>query len=302
MATRVDIEEIQTTKSEKFLALVLGVFVLIGGIWTYEKIDDYVREAVALDRVEETEEERAAFERLDAAVARVEAAQARRSAARDELELAREAYRTALEAGEPADALERDYRSAQAEFEAAEVELQEAQADRRAAQPDANAAQRALEERSLDREDRRALYAFLFRGLFVAALLAFGYWLLARLRGRGSRYLPVSFALLGAATILAFVLAADYVTDYVDPLDLGPLVLALVGIAATLAAFWWLQRYLARRIPFRRVRKGECPFCGFPVTGTRRCEGCGREVVASCATCGASRRVGTLHCGACGRA
>jgi hypothetical protein len=28
--------------------------------------------------------------------------------------------------------------------------------------------------------------------------------------------------------------------------------------------------------------------------------GCGREVVASCAECGSDRRVGVLHCGACG--
>ena len=76
----------------------------------------------------------------------------------------------------------------------------------------------------------------------------------------------------------------------------------LAFIVATLVAFWWLQRYLARRIPFRRVRKGECPFCGFPVSGTERCEGCGRPVMASCSTCGETRRVGTLHCGACGRA
>ncbi|MEX0673330.1 MAG: hypothetical protein WD067_01055 [Gaiellaceae bacterium] len=54
------------------------------------------------------------------------------------------------------------------------------------------------------------------------------------------------------------------VTDYVDPLELGPLLLSLVGVLATLAAFVALQRYLARRVPARRVRKAECPFCGYP--------------------------------------
>jgi hypothetical protein len=68
----------------------------------------------------------------------------------------------------------------------------------------------------------------------------------------------------------------------------------------TLLAFVALQRYLARRIPQSRVRKRECPFCGYPVRENQRCEGCGREVVASCAKCGSDRRVGTLHCGACG--
>jgi hypothetical protein len=97
-------------------------------------------------------------------------------------------------------------------------------------------------------------------------------------------------------------MAGDYVTDYVDPLDLGPLVLALAGIALTTAAFAALQRYLAKRVPLRRVRRRECPFCGFPVGENEHCEGCGRNVVAACATCAQPRRVGTLHCGACGRA
>lgn len=97
-------------------------------------------------------------------------------------------------------------------------------------------------------------------------------------------------------------MGVDYVGDYVRWQDLGPLVLSLAGAAFTLAAFWGLQRYLATRIPQRRVRRGECPFCGYPVRGNARCEGCGREVVAPCAACTAPRRVGTAHCGACGAA
>lgn len=127
-----------------------------------------------------------------------------------------------------------------------------------------------------------------------------GYWLLARLRRRGSRYFMVAIAVVAYAAILALVFAVDYITDYVDPLDLGPLVLALFGIAATLLAFVGLQRYLARRLPVRRVRKRECQFCGYPVRDTTHCEGCGRETVASCSACGADRRVGVLHCAACG--
>jgi hypothetical protein len=78
-------------------------------------------------------------------------------------------------------------------------------------------------------------------------------------------------------------------------------VLSLFGIVATIVAFAVLQRHLARRIPIRRVRKSECPFCGYPVTaGGVHCEGCGREVVGACSACGSGRRVGTAHCAACG--
>jgi hypothetical protein len=102
-------------------------------------------------------------------------------------------------------------------------------------------------------------------------------------------------------SILALALAGDYLTDYVDPLDAGVLVLSLIGVAATCAAFWLLQGYLARRLPQRRVRKGECPFCAFPVRGNAHCEGCGRDVIAPCARCERPRRVGTRFCAACGQ-
>ncbi len=132
--------------------------------------------------------------------------------------------------------------------------------------------------------------------------LALSYWLLARTRRRRSRYFSLALAAIAYAAILAFVMATDYLTDYFDPLDLGPLVLSMVGVALTLPAFAGLQRYLARRIPQRRVRKGECPFCGYPVRDNEHCEGCGRDVIAPCSRCDRPRRVGSTFCGACGAA
>jgi hypothetical protein len=300
MSTRVEVEDIQTTKSEKLLALVLTVFLLIGGVWTYQRIDDEVREAVAADRIQPSPADQVALDRLRRANERLRAAQQERVVARDDLELRREAYRTALDAGRAAPALERNYQAAQARFERAQREVAAAQQAVEAAQPSARRANERLADEYERREDRRALFTFLLRFALVAASLGFGYWLLARLRRRGSRYFTVAVAVVGYAAILAFVLAADYITDYVDPLDLGPLVLSLFGIALTLLAFVALQRYLAHRIPLRRVRRRECPFCGYPVRENQSCEGCGRRVTASCTACGSDRRVGTLHCGACG--
>ena len=300
MSTRVEVEDIQTTKSEKLLAIVLAIFLLIGGVWTYQRIDDEVREAVGAGVVEPNQADQEALGRLEEAEARRLAAADEFAAARDDLELRREAYRTALDAGRSAPVLERRYQDAQARFGRAQQELSTARDAVAAAQPAARRANESLAAEAERREDRRALFTFLLRFALVAASLGFGYWLLARLRRNGSRYFAVAVAVVAYAAILALVLAADYITDYVDPLDLGPLVLSLFGIALTLLAFAVLQRYLARRIPIRRVRKRECPFCGYPVRENERCEGCGRQVVASCAKCGSRRRIGTLHCGACG--
>jgi hypothetical protein len=301
-STLVDSEDIETTKSEKLLAVVLVVFMLIGGIWTYEKIDDWVAQAVDPTEVASSPAEDAAVARLNDAQFRLERATDHEVRARSELELRREEYRTALDAGEPASRLEREYSSAQATFGAARAERLQAEQAVAAARPAGEAALRRYDEAFQDRDRQRQLWALGFRLAFVVAMIAAGYWLIARLRRRRSRYLPLGLAFVGFATVLAVVLASDYLTDYVDPRDFGPLILALFGIVATIAAFVALQRYLARRIPIRRVRKQECPFCGYPTRGGAHCEGCGRPVVAECAHCSRPRRVGTIHCAACGRA
>jgi hypothetical protein len=300
MSTRVDVEEIQTTTSEKLLAVVLVVFLLIGGVWAYQRIDDEVARAVGTDSVAPSPADQAALDRAQAASNQLHGAQEQRAAALANLELRREAYRTALDAGRSAPGLARAYGQAQAQLARAQRDLAAARTEASAAEGGARAADRRLSDESERRADRRALMTFLLRFVLVAASISVGYWLLVRLRRRGSRYFPMAVAFVAYAAILALVFAADYITDYIDPLELGPFVLALFGIGLTLTSFVALQRYLARRLPLRRVRKRECPFCGYPVRGNERCEGCGRKVVASCSTCGADRRVGVLHCGACG--
>jgi hypothetical protein len=300
----VDVEEIQTTKGEKLLAAVLTLFLLIGGIWVYVKIDDAVRTtSPPIYSYRGTPAEQAAVTQESQARTRFIRAEGALAASKDRLVLRREAYRTALEAHRvEAARLGRAYDRAQAQFAQAQREVRAAQLAVAQAQPPALAAQRHISQVQSGRENKRELLAFGLRLLFTLLNVVFAYWLLARLRRRRSRYYPVAMAFVAYAAILAFVGAADYLTDYFDPIDLGPLVLSLVGIVATLIAFVVLQRYLAKRLPSRRVRKSECPFCGYPVRGNTHCEQCGRDVIAPCARCNEPRRVGTLHCGACGAA
>lgn len=298
--TSVGIEEIQSTRSEKLLAVVLTVFLLIGAVWTYVKIDDYARKVID-DPPPPSAVEQAPIDRLQRARERYGQASAARRQALETLDVRREEYRTALDAQQPAAELERSYRGAQRAYDAAVAEQERALEEVEAAQPDAQEASRKQRDRLEDVQRKRELLAFGSRLVFLIGLIVLGYWLLARMRRRGSRYLPLSAALVGTAAVMAVVFAGDYMTDYIDPIDLGPLVLSLFGVGATVVAFVALQRYLARRIPVRRVRKGECPFCGFPVRGSGpHCENCGREVVAACAACEAPRRVGTPRCATCG--
>jgi hypothetical protein len=290
-------DEIEITRGEKLLAVVLAAFVFVGLIWGYDKLD---LADGPYDTTQLTQAEQAAVDRASDAQGRLGQAREARARALEELELSREAYRTALDAGRPAAALEREYRAAEERYAAAGRAVERAEAAVRASTPAAEASQRRAAERADDERRADERWTFVLRLGYTLLALALAYGLL--LAARGTRWMTVALACVGAAALLALVMAIDYLEEYVDWQDAGPLALSLAGIALTLAALWSLQRYLRRRIPLRRVRKGECPFCGFPVRANTRCEGCGREVVAPCSTCGEPRRVGVAHCGSCGTA
>ncbi len=298
--SRVDLEEIEVTRTEKLLAVVLIVFFLIGGVWAYTKLDDIGRSEYRPAQAYFTSAERAAVARAGQAQRQLERAAATEQQARQDLELAREAYRTALDAGTKAPGLQASYRAAQRDFAAAQAEVARTRGAVAESQPAADAAYNRADEEARQDSRQSEIVTFLLRLALLLGTLGFAYWLLIRMRRSGSRYLPVAFALVAFGALLALVMAGDYVAHHIDVAQVGPLVLSLAGIAFTLVAFWWLQGYLSRRIPQRRVRKGECPFCGYPARGGEHCEGCGRAVIGECTTCHEPRRVGAFHCGACG--
>ena len=298
MNARLDVEELQLTRTEKLLAVVLTAFLLLGGVWTYTRVDDAVRSHVRLPTATLTQDP--AIVRENTARLRLFRAEDRTRTTLRDLGLTREAYRTALEAHKPAGVLERQYNAAQAAYNAAQHQVKVARRALFASAPAADAAHRRAQRKVDSVLQRQARDAFFIRLGLVLLSIGFAYWLVAHMRRRRTRWFPFAGSAVGFATIFAFVLAADYITDYFDPFQWGIAIVALIGIAATLLAYLALQRYLLRRVPQRRVRRRECPFCGYPVGTNTHCEGCGREVVAPCMNCEAPRRVGTSHCGACG--
>lgn len=309
MTTRVEVEEIQTTNSERLLATVLAIFMLIGLLWVYFHVDVEGRYDFRSPRATLSASDRAALAHQDRAADRLGAAKRREAARRRQLVDRRETYRTALDEGRRDPALKRRYRAAQSGYGEAVAARRAARQTQVAAAPAARRARRHLaaadrrEQARVDRQQRHdGRVSFARRLALVLLALGASFALLGRLRRRRSRYLPAAMAAVAAVALLGAVMAVDYLSDYVEITDLGVLVLSIVGALMTLAAFVALQRYLARRLPERRVRKRECPFCGYPVGANHHCEGCGRDVIAQCATCDKSRRVGTRHCGVCGAA
>ena len=310
--SRVGDGEIETSASEKVLAVVLAIFIVIGAFWAYDKVDEvaqpetstYLPNQALIDR-----SELSAVTRHREAVREVASAQRDRKAATRQLEIHREAYRTALDAGEPAAELEVEYEEAQATFAAASRELKAAGAAEARTMPAAREAEahadELREDAAAERDDEETKHdriVFLLRLALLIGMLAASYRLLLRLRSQNSRYLPAALALIGATAVLAISMAADYTGSFIEFDEVGPLAISIAGIALTLVAFAALQRFLAKRVPARRVRRGECSFCGFPLRGTSHCEGCGRAAIAACSNCGQERRVGTPRCGNCGEA
>jgi len=310
MSTRVDAEEIEITRGERLLALVLAVFLLVGVLWAYFELnlaDDEraYRDPTALL----LPSERTTLQRGDAAANRAAAARARVQNRRRAVVDRREAYRTALDEGRRDPELARRYRQAQGRYDAAQglarrrnAAARQAEAAARPIQAKLSRIGRAQEREAAADERRDELLTAGLRLALVLSMLAAALYLMAWQRSRRSRWVVVGYASVSAAAALGLVMGVDYLTDWFDPVDLGPLVLSIVGAGFTLVAVAALQRHLGRRLPVRRVRRGECPFCGYTAGRGDHCEGCGRAVVGPCVRCSAPRRVGTAHCASCGQA
>lgn len=251
--------EIETTGVEKLLAVVLA----IGAVWTYVKLDDVAKRDSTSFYL--SDRKLIGCEELST----IEAD--RRTAIR-QLEIRREAYRTALDADQPATELQAEYEMAQARVASASRELAVAIVVEAQARPEAADAGKRLTEqrqeaakRADDDRARHDRIVFVLRLALLALMLAGAYLLLSRLRSRHSRYLPAALAWIGATAVLAIVMAVDYTDSYLKFDEVGPLAISIVGIGLTLIAFVTLRRFLAKRVPARRVRREECPFCGFPI-------------------------------------
>lgn len=310
MSTKTEVENIKTSGAEKVLAGVLAIFILIGGVWAYSQIgkisdgtyqDDYG--SFFQPQIDLSTEDREVMR--DHRITRNESWRATNQVnrAKKEVTFAGNAYRTEVDAGLPGTAALRNYREAQQDLKRAQSARSDADARLDALRPAFQQAQKhrraALDEArsKRDSEDRQVA---ILRVILIAALLGGGVWSMSICRRRRSRLLPLALATIIAGALLAAWMAIDYGTSLGVFREIGPLAISVIGILLTTIAFIALQRYLAKKIPARRVRRKECPFCGYPGHGKAHCEGCGRPLVGECSTCHEPRRISTPHCGNCG--
>src|SRR4051794_28211058 len=144
MTTRVDVEEIETTKGEKLLAAILAGFLLVGVLWIYFHVDVDREHPFREPRAALSASDRAALDRAQRAASQVRRAAGLERVRRRVLIDRREAYRTALDAGSSSPRLKQRYQRAQAGYARAQAQRRTAARERAAAQTAADAAQQRL--------------------------------------------------------------------------------------------------------------------------------------------------------------
>lgn len=310
-----EVDEVESSRVEKLLAAGLVVFLLIGGFWamgrlgSIPKTPDYaaISAAAGMPAVEEAYR-RAQSDHSRAAEAAQQAA-ATAEQARAEYEFRREEYRVALERGAGDPKLAQAHETARVAYEKAAAQAELAEATRasmeaRLAGPQArwqeasDAAASAMQRA----EDRYQLTVFALRFGYALPLFAFAVWLWLSLRRRRTRYLVIATAFMGFAGIQAVGLVGQY--GWYLMRDIGPIALSVTGSAVCVAGLVALKRWAssAKLVTGGRLRRGQCPYCGFPLQGDPEfCAGCGRRVAVACSACGGSNISESQYCRRCGK-
>lgn len=306
--------EAETSRAEKLLAFGLVVFLLIGGFWVMERLGsvpgrpDYqaISAAVGVPAVEPAYRQASAdYER--AAAATDEALRAM-DQARSDYEFRREEYRVALERGLDDPALAAAHEEARVAYETARLRYELADAARAALQQRLADAQSAYDEatgrltKALEAaENRYQLIVFGLRFGYALPLFAASVWLWLVVRRRAGRNLLLATAFMSFAGVQAVGLVGQY--GWYLLRDVGPIALSVSGSAVCVAGLVALRRWVQspRRVHTARLRRGQCPYCGFPLgAGTAFCAGCGRKLVEPCPKCGKDNVPRSLFCRHCG--
>lgn len=308
-------DEVESTRAEKLLALGFAAFLLVGGFWVMDRLGsipkapDYGAIAAAAGLPALEAQYRQAENDLARAQEAASVAAGQAEQARSDYEFKREEYRVALERGVDDPALAQAHDAARLAFEQASARAALAQAtllsfSDKLTGPQAAFGQAQLEvSRDLQRaENRYQLALFGLRFGYALPLFGLAVWLWFVLRRRRVRYLVLATAFVGFAGIQALALVGQY--GWYLLRDIGPIALSVSGSAVCVAGLVALRRWATstKRVVTVRLRRGQCPFCGFPlVAGADYCAGCGTKATEACPGCGTPNVARSAFCSHCGR-
>lgn len=309
-----ELEQVDLTRAEKVLALGLVLFLLVGGLWIMSR----------LGRIPPRPDYNAFFFRYEIPAleqevgvlrqALTQAEQAHQQAIEEvnrrgaEYEFRREEYRTSLDAGVD------DPKKKQA-YQGAEAALQEAKSQEAAARSVLDQRRAALEgpaarldaarnraQRDWDAAQRRYdLRVFLLRLAYVLPVLVASLAGWQALRRRRNQFLVIATSFLAFSILQALGLLGVYAWSVFR--HVAQLVVSIAGTAVTITGLVILRRYVFNpdRIARARLRRRQCPECGYPVQSDYEfCPDCGAQLASACPNCRRPRPRGLAVCPHCG--
>ena len=307
-------QQVETTRFEKVLAVVLVIFLLVGGFWVLEKLEripdrpDWEQARWQLG-IPSLEENVAGIRReVNLAEQLAQKTQQARAEAQTEYEFRREEYRTALDAGIESASKQQAYEEARlileertAEYHAAQTLLDKKRQALQEPQQKLQQKQQDLAERMRAKQRRYDLLLFGLRFGYAVPVFALTVYAWQRLRLNGSHYLIIGTSFVAAAGIQLAYLAGRYAWGLFK--DFAPLFISVTGAVISIAGIVALRRYLFsfERVSQARLRQGRCPYCGFPNDRTDAyCANCGEELLTTCPECGEPRPRLAPYCPHCG--
>lgn len=295
-------ERVETTRLEKILAALLVIFILIGGtraLLDVGKLVEKPRYEDFLDRYN-VSGLRADLYSLSSRLSQLDRersdAYTEYLRAREEYEFYREEYRTSLEKGNLSEELERRYEEARREY----LEKKSIYENLDRIHRELRDRMRSLESELARREDlarksySRAMLVyntkvFALRIILLLPLIGLSLFLHAR-----TRSLP-TLSLVASSFILLGYSAVEFAWRGLQVYGVSAL-----GILGTILGIRYARRLALRDLPYKRVEKGDCPYCGYSAGNSSYCPNCGRELVRKCPRCGAIVRKFTRFCWNCG--
>lgn len=305
--------QVETSWVERWLALAMVVFLLVGGAWVFRELQSvpsrpnyadiesrYISEEL---RNQHTLAQEAYWTANRSYQQTVE----KYNHTYQEYEFRREEYRVMLERNIDDPVRFRAYNDALAAYEAAQLSRQVASQVEERASSALRATQALMDQAytkiSADYDSLRHSFEWKLFGLrisyslpvFLLALLVF-----TRMRRQGSNYLIFGTALVSFSSLQLLYLVALYSWHLLR--DVAQIAISLIGTALCIAGIVVIRRYLIDpvRIAKSRLRKGLCPACATPAGDNLFCCSCGEALKHKCSSCGLHRPVRAEFCPHCG--
>ena len=329
-----EVEEQEGTRLEKFLLFILVAFLLMGGFWVFDRIQEVIPQPVLRGEYEGTsmpwargqfgtpvEDELGVSPLRKQAAKKQEVvthlndafvnAEATQTKAELEYKFQREEFRTAIESGSAKGKNASKFESARSKFQALQTLTAKAEAALKLAQGDLDSEQRTIDLRAKaaqkvfdDRTKSRTVKLFVLNFLFALICLGLSWFGWVRGRKQRWRYQSILTAAFIASILQLFALSFRYMWEIILA-DFAVLGVSVIGSVVSILAIVGIKRWLFSpvRVAQARLANRRCPICATSfVDSQSHCWQCGNALVEKCAACGENRLIFAPYCGSCGNA